>query len=67
MFAELAYQNTKGSWNRSRRVVAKAEQLEGRENPRYVVTNPGAEPWPAQALYEDPYCARGEMENRIRE
>ncbi|MBN9663529.1 MAG: transposase [Acidobacteria bacterium] len=37
------------------------------ENPRYVVTNPGAEPWPAQALYEDLYCARGELENRIKE
>ena len=67
VFTEFAYQTTTGSWNRTRRVVAKAEQLEGKENPRYVVTNLGAEAWPAQALYEDLYCARGEMENRIKE
>jgi Transposase DDE domain group 1 len=51
----------------ARRLVVKAEQLEGKENPRYVVTNLGAEQWPAQKLYEDLYCARGEMENRIKE
>lgn len=48
-------------------MVAKAEQLEGQENPRYVVTNLSAEQWPAQALYEDLYCERGEMENRVKE
>jgi hypothetical protein len=47
--------------------VAKAEQLEGKENPRYVVTSLSAEEWPAQRLYEELYCARGEMENRIKE
>jgi DNA polymerase-3 subunit beta len=52
---------------RSRRVVAKAEQFEGKENPRYVVTSLAAEQWSAQALYERLYCARGEMENRIQE
>jgi hypothetical protein len=50
-----------------RRVVAKAEQIEGKENPRYVVTSLGAEAWPARVLYEKLYCERGEMENRIKE
>jgi len=67
LFTEFAYQTTTGSWSRPRRVVAKAEQLEGKENPRYVVTNLSAELWPAQQLYEDLYCQRGEMENRIKE
>ena len=67
VFTEFDYQTTTGSWSRTRRVVAKAEQLEGKENPRYVVTNLGAEQWPAQKLYEDLYCERGEMENRIKE
>ena len=67
MFTEFRYQTTTGSWSRARRVVAKAEQLEGKENPRYVVTNLGAQQWPAQKLYEDLYCERGEMENRIKE
>jgi len=47
--------------------VAKAEQLEGKENPRFVVTNLSADEWPAQPLYEKLYCERGEMENRIKE
>ena len=67
VFTEFSYQTTTGSWSRSRRVVAKAEQLDGKENPRFVVTNLSAEEWPAQALYEELYCARGEMENRIKE
>jgi Transposase DDE domain group 1 len=67
VFSEFDYQTTTGSWSRARRVVAKAEQLEGKENPRYVVTNLGAQQWPAQKLYEDLYCERGEMENRIKE
>jgi hypothetical protein len=67
VFTEFSYQTTTGSWSRSRRVVAKAEQLEGKENPRFVVTNLSAEEWPAQRLYEDLYCERGEMENRIKE
>ena len=67
LFTEFNYQTTTGSWSRARRVVAKAEQLEGKENPRYVVTNLGAQQWPAQKLYEDLYCERGEMENRIKE
>jgi hypothetical protein len=66
VFTEFAYR-TKKSWSRARRVVAKAEQLEGKENPRYLVTSLGKEAWPAQQLYEQLYCARGEMENRIKE
>jgi hypothetical protein len=66
LFKEFVYQ-TRTSWNRARRVVAKAEHLEKGENPRFVVTSLGAERWSAQALYEELYCARGEMENRIKE
>jgi hypothetical protein len=65
-FCEFAYRTNK-SWSRARRVVAKAEQIEGKENPRYLVTSLGKEAWPAQKLYEQLYCARGEMENRIKE
>jgi len=64
--AELRYQ-TLNSWSRERRVVAKAEQLEGKENPRYVVTSLSKQAYSAQKLYEQLYCARGEMENRIKE
>ena len=66
VFCEFTYR-TKKSWSRARRVVAKAEQIEGKENPRYLVTSLGAQDWPAQKLYEQLYCARGEMENRIKE
>ena len=66
LFAEFSYR-TKKSWRRSRRVVAKAEYLEKGENPRFVVTSLPAESWQAAALYEKTYCARGEMENRIKE
>jgi Transposase DDE domain group 1 len=65
-FKEFVYQ-TRESWSRARRVVAKAEHLEKGENPRFVVTSLSGEPWPAQALYEEHYCARGDMENRIKE
>ncbi len=66
VFAEFSYR-TRSSWSRSRRVVAKAEYLEKGENPRFVVTSLGPRGWPAQKLYEQLYCARGEMENRIKE
>ncbi len=66
VFCEFAYR-TKKSWSRTRRVIAKAEQIEGKENPRYLVTSLGKEAWSAQKLYEQLYCARGEMENRIKE
>jgi len=66
LFTEFFY-CTKKSWSRKRRVVAKAEHLAQGENPRYVVTSLGPAVWPAQKLYEQLYCARGEMENRIKE
>ncbi|HMD76620.1 MAG TPA: IS1380 family transposase [Terracidiphilus sp.] len=66
VFAEFNYQ-TRKSWSRARRVVAKAEYLDKGENPRFVVTSLTADEWAAQPLYEDFYCARGEMENRIKE
>ena len=66
VFTEFSYQ-TRKSWSRARRVVAKAEYLDKGENPRFVVTSLSAEQWAAQDLYEKFYCARGEMENRIKE
>ena len=66
-FADFAYQTKSGSWKRDRRVVAKAEHINGKSNPRFVVTSLDAERFPAQVLYETLYCARGDMENRIKE
>src|SRR5256884_7052619 len=66
VFTEFFYQ-TRKTWSRSRRVVAKAEQIPGKENPRYVVTSLALAAWPTRELYEQLYCARGEMENRIKE
>ena len=66
VFAAFSY-CTRKSWSRARRVVAKAEYLDKGENPRFVVTSFTAEQWVAQDLYEKFYCARGEMENRIKE
>jgi hypothetical protein len=66
VFSEFTYQ-TRKSWKRERRVVAKAEHLEKGANPRFVVTSLGTEQFAAQALYEELYCARGETENRIKE
>jgi hypothetical protein len=66
VFAEFSYQTHK-SWSCARRVVAKAEYLDKGENPRFVVTSLITEQWAAQDLYEKFYCARGEMENRIKE
>ncbi|MEO7317637.1 MAG: IS1380 family transposase [Chthoniobacteraceae bacterium] len=53
-----------GSWDRARRVIAKAEHSDQGSNPRFVVTSL---PGDAQTIYDDIYCARGEMENRIKE
>jgi hypothetical protein len=66
VFAEFPYQ-TQDSWTRERRVVAKAEHLAKGANPRFVVTSLPPEAWAARRLYETLYCARGEMENRIKE
>jgi Transposase DDE domain group 1 len=65
-FRDLRYR-TKKSWSRVRRVVAKAEQLGDKPNPRFVVTSLDVASHPAPELYERLYCARGEMENRIKE
>ena len=70
VFREFPYQTKKtkkGGWDRERRVVAKAEHIDGKENPRFVVTSLTSEVWTSQALYEELYCERGDMENRIKE
>lgn len=66
VFRDFWYQTQK-SWTRSRRVVGKAEWLNKGTNPRFIVTSLSRGEYPAQALYEETYCARGEMENRIKE
>jgi hypothetical protein len=66
VFKEFVYQ-TRESWSRARRVIAKAEHLPQGANPRFVVTSLAAEKWEARRLYEDLYCGRGDMENRIKE
>ena len=66
VFTEFDYQ-TRDSWARARRVVAKAEYLDKGENPRFVVTSITPDKWAGQQLYEKFYCQRGEMENRIKE
>ncbi len=58
---------TLDSWSRHRRVVAKAEWTKGEANPRFIVTSLGAAAAQARYLYEKVYCARGDMENRIKE
>jgi len=59
--------STLDSWSRERRVVAKAEWTQGEANPRFVVTSLKPEEAGARWLYEKLYCARGDMENRIKE
>ncbi len=66
VFTEFDYR-TRKSWSCSRCVVAKAEYLDKGQNPRFIVTSLTAEQWAARDLYEKFYCARGEMENRIKE
>jgi hypothetical protein len=70
VFSEFEYRTKKtkkGGWDCARRVAAKAKHIDGKENPRFVVTSLTSEEWTAQALYEELYCARGDMENRIKE
>ena len=70
VFTEFEYsakKTKKGGWDRERRVIAKAEHIDGKENPRFVVTSLKSGKGAAQALYEEMYCARGDMENRIKE
>ena len=62
LFGEVEY--AAHTWDRARRVIVKAEHTDQGRNPRFVVTNLSGD---AQALYDEQYCARGEMENRIKE
>jgi hypothetical protein len=67
VFSEFEYRTKKtkkGGWDRARRVVAKAEHIDGKENPRFVVTSLTDD---GRKVYEEIYCARGDMENRIKE
>jgi hypothetical protein len=66
VFKDFGYR-TRKSWSRERRVVGKAEHLAKGENPRFVVTSLSATEFAARALYEQEYCGRGNMENRIKE
>jgi hypothetical protein len=59
--------STLDSWSRRRRVIGKAEWTEGKANPRFVVTSLKHTETDAQVLYERVYCARGDMENRVKE
>jgi hypothetical protein len=65
-FRDFRYR-TLNSWDRSRRVVGKAEYLSKGANPRFVVTSLCTDEYDARNLYEKLYCARGDMENRIKE
>jgi hypothetical protein len=66
VFKDFQYQ-TLDSWSCARRVVGKAEHLEKGSNPRFVVTSLSKKSVKAMALYEEWYCKRGDMENRIKE
>jgi hypothetical protein len=66
VFRDFRYQ-TRDSWSAERRVVGKAEHLAKGANPRFVVTSLSSASYDARTLYEQEYCARGEMENRIKE
>jgi hypothetical protein len=65
-FKDFLY-STLDSWSRRRRVVAKAEWTHGEANPRFIVTSLGKAETDGRLLYETVYCARGDMENRIKE
>ena len=65
-FKDLTW-STRKSWSRKRRVVGKAEWTQDKSNPRFIVTSLTAEDGDGRKLYEQVYCARGEMENRIKE
>ena len=66
VFRDFRYR-TRKSWSCERRVIGKAEHLAKGENPRFVVTTLSTQEWDARSLYEELYCARGDMENRIKE
>lgn len=66
LFKDFTYR-TLDSWSTTRRVIGKAEYLPAGPNPRFIVTSLEPSQWEPRALYEDFYCARGDMENRIKE
>jgi hypothetical protein len=65
-FKDFRY-TTRQSWSRRRRVIGKAEWTEGEANPRFIVTSLNRAEIDGRYLYEKVYCARGDMENRIKE
>ena len=65
-YGELEY-STLNSWSRSRRVVVRAEHSRHGDNPRFIVTSMSEQEIDGKKLYEEVYCARGDMENRIKE
>ena len=65
-FKDFQY-TTRKSWSRRRRVIGKAEWTQGEANPRFVITSLGRAEVEGRHLYEKVYCARGDMENRIKE
>ena len=66
VFRQFRYATLK-SWSHRRRVIGKAEHIADKANPRFIVTSLARDEWQAKPLYEQLYCARGEMENRIKE
>jgi len=66
VYKDFTYRTLK-TWGRKRRMIGKAEHLEKGSNPRFVVTSLSKKKIDAKTLYEKEYCARGEMENRIKE
>jgi Transposase DDE domain group 1 len=66
VFKDFTYR-TRSSWSRARRVIGKAEHLDKGANPRFVVTSLRPEEFDAKTVYEQEYCGRGDMENRIKE
>lgn len=66
VFKDFRYR-TRKSWSCERRVIGKAEHLPKGTNPRFVVTSLSDQEYDARTVYEDEYCARGDMENRIKE
>ena len=66
VYKDFEYQTLK-SWSKPRRVIGKAEYMEKGENPRFVVTSLSSEEFDAKTLYQEQYCGRGDMENRIKE
>jgi Transposase DDE domain group 1 len=67
VFVEFEHETVSGTWSRRRRVIAKAEHIGGKSNPRFILTSLGVAAGGAQQLYEELYCARGDIEKRSKE